>query len=550
MGMKSRGEQSYGAPWYAKGVLYQIYPLSFADANGDGYGDIGGILDHLDYLAGSDESLGVAAVWLSPMYVSPMKDYGYDVANFCDIDPVFGDLASFDRLVAALHERGIKILMDFVPNHTSDQHAWFRESKQSKVSPKRDWYIWADGKADGSEPNNWLSAFGGPAWTHDKVTDQYYLHTFLSSQPDLNWRNPEVREAMTDVLRFWLARGVDGFRTDAVYYLIKDEGLRDDPANPHYREGQDDPATRLLPTHSAGQHELFDLLEGFCDAVAAGGGELIVSEAYLGIKQMQKLYKACRNHPIHAPFNFNLMTLPWGAESFGDWIDTYEASLGPADVPNYVLGNHDRSRLASRLGQPRARLIAMLQLSLRGLPVVYYGDELGMENSVVRGASERDPWGLQVPGYGLGRDMARGPMPWSVQKHYGFTEAEPWLPAATNAQSAAVSLQRRDPESMFSLYRQMIHLKATMPALYEGRYERIKTDSTDIYAFERSSNDDRCIIVLNFAANATKVSLHGDPEGILLTSTHVVDGSPDRGKLGRLRLEAYEGRIYHVEHAK
>ena len=345
--------------WYRSGVLYQIYPLSFADSNGDGYGDITGIIDHLDYLGGAENSLGVSAIWLSPVYKSPLKDFGYDVSDFRAIDPVFGTMEDFERLVREIHTRGMKLLMDFVPNHTSDQHPWFQEALQSKASPKRDWYIWANPKADGSEPNNWLGLFGGQAWTLDKASGQYYLHTFLPSQPDLNWRNPEVRTEMEAVLRFWLGKGVDGFRTDSIYYLIKDDQLRDDPINPDYIEGVSDPATYYKKTYSAGQSEIFGLLEGICEVVDQDDDSFLVSEAYLGIEELKTLYRACTKHPIHAPFNFNLMSLPWEASVFGDWIEAYEASLRPQDVPNYVLGNHDRPRLASRVGTQRARALAL-----------------------------------------------------------------------------------------------------------------------------------------------------------------------------------------------
>ena len=538
------GEHEKTVPWYRNGVLYQIYPLSFADSNGDGYGDIGGIIQHLDYLAGDLESLGVSALWLSPMYRSPMKDFGYDISDFRDIDPIFGTLQDFDRLISEVHARGMKLLMDFVPNHTSDQHSWFQEALRSKASKKRDWYIWANPKPDGSAPNNWLSRFGGSSWTYDEVSDQYYLHTFLSSQPDLNWRNPEVRAEMAETLRFWLKRGVDGFRTDSIYVLIKDEKLRDDPINPSFIEGESDPADRFLQKHSAGQTELLSVLDDICDIVAVDADSFLVSEAYLGIEEMKPLYRACQKHPIHAPFNFNLMTLKWGADSFGDWIDAYEASLGPNDVPNYVLGNHDRPRLASRVGVDRARLLAMLQMTLRGLPVVYYGDELGLENAVISPGAERDPWGIAVPGFG--RDIARGLMPWSGEKNGGFTTGRPWLRASQARPSITVASEQRLPDSTFNLYRELIHLKATLPALHFGSYRRIKTDHPDIYAFAREYRHNRCLIIINCSDSDRKVSIEGSPSGQLLVSTHRVDGDQSRGDLGKVSLAAFEGQLYEI----
>ncbi len=544
------GEQGKHIPWYRKGALYQIYPLSFSDSNGDGYGDIRGIINHLDYLAGTDESLGVAAVWLSPIFRSPLKDFGYDISDFRDIDPVFGTMKDFYELVAEVHKRGMKLLLDFVPNHTSDQHAWFKEARMSRSSSKRDWYIWADPKADGSPPNNWLSIFGGSAWELDVASGQYYLHSFLESQPDLNWRNPHVRAEMSAVLRYWIDRGVDGFRTDSVYVLIKDDLLRDDPPNPNYRPGIDDPANSLLHTYSAGQNQLLGLLENFCDVVALDGGSFMVSEAYLGIDQMKQLYRACSIHPIHAPFNFNLMSLPWGASSFGDWIDAYEDSLSHEDVPNYVLGNHDRPRLASRVGQSKARLLSLLQLTLRGLPIIYYGDELGMENIELTKKEEKDPWGIRVPGLGLGRDIARGPMGWSGKINGGFTTGKPWLRMPTDGDIKNVEGQTRELDSMLHLYRQLIQLKLSMPALQTGKYRRLKTDNPEIYAFMRGEGHSRCVIVINFSEKEQKISIDGNYSGELLCSTHNVYGEKGKVPLANLKLVGFEGQLYEIMRTK
>ena len=532
-------------PWYQNGVLYQIYPLSFSDSNGDGYGDINGIIDHLDYLSGGEEALGVNAIWLSPMYRSPMKDFGYDISDFRDIDPIFGTLADFDLLVSEIHKRGMKVLMDFVPNHTSDQHPWFQESLESKASAKRDWYIWANPKADGSEPNNWLSRFGGSAWTYDDASDQYYLHTFLSSQPDLNWRNSDVRAEMAAILRFWLGRGVDGFRTDSIYVLIKDAQLRDDPINPDYVEGINDPADRFLQQHSAGQTELLSVLDDICDIVAVDDDSFLVSEAYLGIEEMKPLYRACQRHPIHAPFNFNLMSLPWGANSFGDWIDQYESSLGAQNVPNYVLGNHDRPRLASRVGLERARLLSLLQMTLRGLPVIYYGDELGLQNAVIRPEEAQDPWGIAVAGFD--RDIARGPMPWSGGTHNGFSTSIPWLKSKSVDGRMTVEGENRSPESTLSLYRQLIHLKTTLPSLHYGSYRSIETGNKDIYAFIREYHLNRCVIIINFSEFETIVSSKEELIGRLLSSTHAVDGSDNHVPIKDLNMSGYEARIYEIE---
>ncbi|MEO7617634.1 MAG: alpha-amylase family glycosyl hydrolase [Candidatus Saccharibacteria bacterium] len=403
-------------------------------------------------------------------------------------------------------------------------------------------------KTNGSEPNNWLSRFGGSSWTYDDASGQYYLHTFLSSQPDLNWRNPAVRAEMAETLRFWLGRGVDGFRTDSIYVLIKDALLRDDPINPDYHEGISDPADKFLQQHSAGQTELLSVLDDICDIVAVDGDSFLVSEAYLGIEEMKPLYRACQKHPIHAPFNFNLMSLTWGASSFGDWIDQYEASLGGDNVPNYVLGNHDRPRLASRVGLERARLLAMLQMTLRGLPVVYYGDELGLENAVIATEDAQDPWGIAVPGFD--RDIARGPMPWSGEAHNGFSNATPWLKAKSSTGTISVAGENRSPESTLSLYRQLIHLKATLPALHYGSYRRVETDNPDIYAFMREYHNNRCLIVINFSEIKTIITPKDHLKGHLLCSTHSVDGEAGHISLNALRMGEYEARIYEIEAKK
>lgn len=533
-------------PWYQRATLYHIYPLSFADSNGDGFGDLRGIINHLDYLSTSDGAgLGVGAVWLSPIFVSPMADWGYDVADFTAIDPRFGTMADFEELLAKLHERDIKLLLDYIPNHTSVLHEWFRDSQVGKASAKRDWYIWADPAVDGGPPNNWLSHFGGSAWELDEKSAQYYLHTFLPQQPDLNWRNPEVREAMLDVLRFWLAKGVDGFRTDAVMGIIKDAQLRDDPPNPKYVPGVSDPGTKYLRLHSAGQNELSDVLEAFCDVLAAKPGKYLVSEAYLNIQGMQQMYRACTRHPLHAPFNFNLMTLEWSAAIYRSFIDEYEASLSPNDWPNYVLGNHDRHRLVSRVGPARARLVGLLQLTLRGLPVVYYGEELGLPDTPIAARQINDPLELRVPGFDLGRDPARTPLPWSSETGGGFTAGTPWLPLGPTSWGLDVSSEQKDPESSLSFYQHLIHLRLQSPALTEGDYRSMKVNNEQVYVFLRETEKQRFMIVLNYSNKKEMVTLHGQA-GKWVAGTHLTHGDGEPVGPGELELAPYEGRVYEM----
>jgi alpha-glucosidase len=533
-------------PWFRKAALYHIYPLSFADSNGDGYGDIRGIIDHLDYLNdGTAESLGITAVWLSPIYLSPMADWGYDVADHQAIDPRFGTMDDFDELLGELHRRGMKLLLDFVPNHTSILHRWFVESMASRDSAKRDWYIWADPGKDGGLPNNWLSYFGGPAWDLDPKTGQYYLHTFLPEQPDLNWRNPDVREAMLEVLRFWLNKGVDGFRTDAVLGLIKDDQLRDDEPNPNYKPGVNDPAEEFLRVHSSGQSELSTVINTFCDVLAEKNARFLLSEAYLNIPGMHQMYLACSRHPVHAPFNFNLMSLDWSADAYRQFIDAYEASLGPDDWPNYVLGNHDRHRLASRVGHQRARLIAMLEMTLRGLPVIYYGDELGLPDSAIHRSDVRDPWELRVPNRGFGRDPERTPLPWNNNEGHGFTTGTPWLPIGAAAASANVDSQDHDPESSLSLYRHMINLRSQSAGLVEGDYRSLDVENAYAYAYVRETEQQRFLIILNFDLNEITIKLKGK-FGKWVAGTHQVQGDGEMGQAGDMVLQPYEGRVYEL----
>jgi alpha-glucosidase len=530
-------------PWYRRATLYHLYPLSFGDSDGDGYGDLRGIIRHLDYLQdGTAGSLGVTAIWLSPIYVSPMADWGYDVADHRAIDPRFGTMADFEQLLQEVHGRGMRLLMDFVPNHTSHLHDWFRAARSDRANSKRDWYIWADPAPDGGPPNNWLSYFGGPAWTLDEPTGQYYLHSFLPEQPDLNWRNEHVRHEMLDVLRFWLDKGVDGFRTDAVYSLIKDRKLRDDPPNPSFRSGISDPAERFIRAHSAGQSALIKVIGSFCEVLSHKPGSYLLSEAYLDIPGLHQLYDACRAHPVHAPFNFNLMSLSWGAAYYRNFIDEYEAALGPDDWPNYVLGNHDRHRLATRVGPARARLLALLQLTLRGLPIVYYGEELGMTDVKVTANKLRDPWEKRVPGMGLGRDGARSPMPWTADEG-GFTTGTPWLPMGSGVSRTNVEREERQPDSMLALYRHLIHLRSTCQALAEGDYRSLQTTNPYIYAYIRETELQRMLVVLNFDASPVRFTFRGEL-GAWVAGTHEIHGGDTVDS--EIHLRGYEGRVYEL----
>src|SRR3989344_9302960 len=393
--MPDKEKNNLKTNWSRNAVVYQIYPLSFKDSNHDGSGDLNGIISSLHYLNdGTSNSLGIGAIWISPIYKSPMKDFGYDISDYYDINPLFGNLEDFDRLIKEAHKRDIKVMMDFVINHTSKEHPWFLESKSSLNNPRRNWYIWRNPKEDGSPPNNWLSIFGGSAWTFDETTRQYYFHSFLPEQPDLNWRTEEVRNEMMNVVKFWLKRVVDGFRVDALDTLMEDGYLRNDPSNPKFDPKTDDLGKSITHKFSRLPKETSYCTNLLCETVGQFDNKFIISEAYAKIPEMVQMFKACKKK-IHAPFNFNLMKLPWKAEEFKKFIDDYEKALGESDWPNYVLGNHDRPRLKDRIGENKLKVAAILLLTLRGMPFIYYGEELGMKNAVITASEVKDTFALR-----------------------------------------------------------------------------------------------------------------------------------------------------------
>jgi alpha-glucosidase len=412
--------------WWQSAVIYQVYPRSFQDTNGDGIGELAGIRRRLPYLV----ELGVDTVWLSPVFPSPMADFGYDIADYIGIDPLFGSLADFDALVGAAHATGLRIILDLVPNHTSDQHPWFRQSRSSRSDPKRDWYIWRDPAPDGGPPNNWMSDFGGKAWELDAATGQYYYHAFLAAQPDLNWSNHEVRAAIHDVMRFWLRRGVDGFRVDVIWHLVKDDQFRDNPTNPSWRPG--DPAHHaVVPLYTTDRPEVHAVIEEMRRVVDEFPERLLIGEIYLPLERLVAYYGR-ELGGVHLPFNFALLQTTWNARVVAKLIDDYERALPPGGWPNWVLGNHDRARIATRVGPDQARVAAMLLLTLRGTPTVYYGDEIGMQQVPIALEQVRDPLERNVPGKGLGRDGCRTPMQWDASPFAGVSDRVPWLPLSVD----------------------------------------------------------------------------------------------------------------------
>lgn len=503
------------AQWWQEGIIYQVYPRSFSDSNGDGVGDLRGILGRLDYLAW----LGIDAVWISPIYPSPMRDFGYDITNYSDIHPMFGSLEDFATLVDAAHEHGIKVILDYVPNHSSNEHPWFVESRSSRDNPKRDYYIWRDAGPDGGPPNNWLAHFGGSVWEWDDWTGQYYLHSFLPEQPDLNWRNPEVRREMYDVLRFWLAHGVDGFRVDVLYQIIKDDQFRDDPENPDYTPTMG-PHNKHIHVFSMDRPEVHEVAREIRKVLEEYGDGVMIGEIWLPVDRLMTYYGAeCQG--THLPLNFQLIELDWNASAIHSAIAQYEDLLPIGGWPNWVLGNHDVHRIASRVGRAQARIAAMMLLMLRGTPTMYYGDEIGMTDVPIPPDRVCDPLEKNVPGLGLGRDPQRTPMQWSAEPGAGFTPGtRTWLPLADDVHEVNVEAQQQDQSSILSLYRRLTELRRSEPALRVGEYREFACSETAL-SWIRSQGETRFLVAINLSHEPTGIAL-GELTGLVEVATDLV----------------------------
>ena len=498
-------------PWWRSAVVYQIYPRSFCDSpmGRPGVGDLEGVRRHLDHIG----ELGVDAVWLSPFFPSPMRDYGYDVADYCDVDPMFGSLAGVDRLVEEAHDRGIRVLIDWVPNHSSSDHPWFVESRSSRQNPKRDWYVWRDGDPS-RPPNNWVAAFtGGPAWTWDDATGQWYLHLFLPEQPDLNWANAEVVEAMHATLRFWLDRGVDGFRIDVIHGIGKDPALPDDPpelAGVPHSSINDEPVT----------HELIRGFRRLADSYP--GERVLVGEVYLlDTTKVARYYGD--GDELHLAFNFPPLYAPWDAEAWRAQIAKAEAEFGPRNAwPTWVLSNHDNPRHRTRYGtDDRAAAAAVLLLTLRGTPFLYAGEELGQADAAVPPERRVDPGG---------RDGCRAPIPWDATPSHGWTTTDPWLPWPPDPDGRNAATEQADPTSMLHLYRRLLAARRRSPALRLGTITVLDSPA-GVLAYERAAPGDRRRVVVNFAGHpavapvaaggawTVEVASHGGGEGEPFTGT-------------------------------
>lgn len=512
--------------WAHRNAIYQIYPRSFKDESGDGVGDLYGIMQKLDYLKGGPDALSIDAIWLSPIFTSPMRDFGYDVSDYTDIDPVFGTLRDFDVLVQRAHELGIAVMIDFVPNHTSSEHPWFQEALRDPTSDKRDYYLFKSAP-EGALPNNWLSVFGGSAWEPVPGRPQeYYLHSFLPEQPDLNWANPAVQEEMKNILRFWFDHGVDGIRADAVRWMGKDLEFRDDAPNPHFMT-QGDPYHQLRHIHSRFSPELDYYLRLMTDTAREYDGRIIVFEDHLDDltpmnDQIRRIYGI--DPRIAAPFNFRGMHLPFHAPAFERMVSDYQAAIPAGGRAFYCFSNHDESRVVSRFGERQSRLLTVLQLMLPGTPVIYYGQEIGMRDGAVPEDRIQDPFELRVPGKGLGRDPQRTPMQWDGGRNAGFSDAErTWLPVDASHATINVEGELHDRTSLLHLYRSLLRLRTQYPLLRSERYETVFIDDS-LYVFRRCDDYEEFLVLLNFGDTPREYILGDDMEVIISAQSMRYEG--------------------------
>jgi alpha-glucosidase len=524
---QSRGQQkgvdAEGHAWWQHAVFYEIYPRSFADSNNDGVGDLKGITSKLDYL----KELGVNAIWITPCFPSPQVDFGYDVSDYEAIDPMYGTMEDFDRLVAEGKKRDIRVILDFVVNHTSDQHKWFIDSKSSKTSAHRDWYIWRDGKGPGQPPNNWLSTFGTAAWAFDAKTGQYYYHYFYPQQPDLNWRNPAVEKAMLDVTRFWYKRGVAGFRLDAVDTLYEDLNLTDNPVLPGTdkfgRPNMDEKYDKKLP-------EVHDAMRRLRTA-ADEYGSVLIGETWTSNVDQLKDYYGAKNDELQMPMD--LMMTGFQGLSADEYRKHIAAVNAAGHWPVYVITNHDIVRSYTRYGDgvhndDIAKMMAALYLTLRGSAIMYYGEEIGMENNDPKSKDDvQDPIGKLGWPLEKGRDGERTPMQWNEGANAGFSAAKPWLPVPASARTHNVADEMKDPDSVLSFYRKLLALRHTEAALLDGDYVSLNEDKPNVLTYLRRYKGEAVLVILNMSALEQKVPFDLSATGfrepkleVLLTSFH------------------------------
>ncbi len=499
-----------GHQWWQHAVFYEIYPRSFADSNNDGVGDLNGITSKMSYL----HELGVDAIWITPCYPSPQVDFGYDIADYRNIDPMYGNLSDFDRMVAEGKKHHVRIILDFVPNHTSDQHPWFLDSKSSRTAPHRDWYIWRDGRAPGQPPNNWISVFGGSAWTLDPTTNQFYYHFFYAQQPDLNWRNPAVEKVMLDTTRWWYKRGVSGFRLDAVDTLFEDPALHDNPVLPGANKQGDPNMENKNNSNLPEVHEELQKLRKVADESDA----VLIGETWTANVADLQHYYGHGDDELQMPMD--LMFASVSELSPPEFRRQIAAVEGAHIWPVFVIGNHDIPRSYNRYGDGKnndaiAKLMGAFYLTLRGTPIMYYGEEIGMENNdPTRKEDVKDPIGRTGWPAEKGRDGERTPMQWNTAPNAGFSKKDPWLPVPPSYRTHNVAAESKDPNSVLSLYKKVLALRHTNQALLEGSYIALNEDDPNVMSYLRSYKRKAVLVALNMSASPQKATFNLSPQGL------------------------------------
>jgi alpha-glucosidase len=538
--------------WPEGAIVYQIYPRSFYDSNGDGIGDIPGVTQKLDYI----KRLGVNVIWLSPFYPSPMADFGYDVADYCDVDPIFGKLSDLEKLIHKAHKLDIRIMADLVPNHTSDEHEWFHLSRQSREDPYSDWYVWRDPKGHDKNgnpipPNNWIEVLtGGPAWEWEPARQQFYLHSFDVRQPDLNWANPAVRDAIKEAMRFWLDRGIDGFRVDAVHFMAKDPLFRDEPENPDYVEGSGMRYAALQHPYNHAWPQLYAYLSEMASVLKEEKYKsrlrFMVTEAYPDtmnpVEEYLEFYEGV-DPTVAAPFNFEGLSLPWKAQPWRKFLTEFHCALTDFSelcVSSYAFGNHDQHRIVSRLGEPAARSAAVLLMTLPGMVFVYNGEEIGMKNGEIPADMIQDPGAKG----GSGRDPERTPLQWNPSKNAGFSTADyTWLPVADNYKTHNIETELKDPDSFLSLYRHLGKLRNETDAMHAGGLKVIDAGNLNVLGYERSDGKKTYTVLLNFTSKAVAIDLTASELGKFVISSNPKTKLKTDNK-AKLHLQANEAAIF------
>ena len=550
--MSKKAERSNASSWWREGVFYQIYPRSFMDADNDGTGDLRGIIEKLDYLNdGTENSLGVDALWLSPIFASPMYDFGYDVSDFTAIDPSFGTMEDFDELLSEAHKRNIRIVLDFVPNHTSHLHEWFKESRSSRDNPKRDWYIWRDaGSYRGRRPNNWQSVFGGPAWEWDEKTEQFYYHHFVPQQPDVNWRNPDLKQAMLDQMRFWLDKGVDGFRLDVINHIYKDDRFR---SNPYCLGPRPYDMQRHL--YDKDQPEAIGIakdMRALVDSYGKKGERMLVGEVFIEDPETAVAYYGDGTDGLNICFYFNFCFNSYKARQFRESVRTWERLLPSNAQPTYFLSNHDLpgrhihryGALSEQNTQDRARVTAMMLLTLRGTPFLYYGEEIGMRHLHIKKKDIKDPVGIRYWPVPVGRDRCRTPMQWESSAGAGFTASDnPWLPINPNHTAINVAAQKKDPDSLFNFYRRLLWKRRNLPSLLRGGLTILDDAPDRLFCYLRSHENETTLVTLNFSHKKETLSIP-DRGGAweVAVSSHREEG--DSAKPGTIIIHPSEATLW------